>query len=235
MRLDPLRRTSNHGRSRCKLHSSTPGSHAVLAAQSPSAKELDPAQPEVAIGHIAKSWCLPDGRSEPPFLRTGQRASVLGPRRRVAMTFRCDACQHPVITEWSRMIHSRSRRSPILLICLVAVAVAFVLVIRGGLLHHGGSGAFGRSDATTLAAGLTSPSPEQRDNSVVTQLRTQLANSPLLGVGTTLSIDAGTFSARGAQAGTVDATSTGAEPGRWRLYVAKVEGRWLLADTVALP
>ena len=94
--------------------------------------------------------------------------------------------------------------------------------------------AFSQSEATALSSAITSADPVQRRALVLPELATQLGDQSLLAPGTTLRIDPSTFAPVGENSGIVEATSVGVTVGRWRLYLARIGGRWLLADTVAL-
>ena len=84
--------------------------------------------------------------------------------------------------------------------------------------------------AQALAARLISPDPNVRQEGLVPQLATQVGASPLLNPGTTLNIDTATFNANGPTTGTVQATSTGTEAGRWILYLVQTQGVWQLVE-----
>jgi len=84
--------------------------------------------------------------------------------------------------------------------------------------------------AQALAARLISPDPHIRQQALVTQLANQVGSTPLLDLGTTLNIDSATFKAKGPTTGTVQATSTGTEAGRWTLYLVQTQGVWRLVE-----
>jgi hypothetical protein len=84
--------------------------------------------------------------------------------------------------------------------------------------------------AKSLATKLTSPDPKLRQQGLVPQLAAQVGSASLLEPGTTLHIDSATFKAKGPTTGTVQATSTGTEAGRWTLYLVLTNGVWQLVE-----
>jgi hypothetical protein len=88
----------------------------------------------------------------------------------------------------------------------------------------------GGSAAQALAARLISPDPHIRQQALIPQLANQVGSTPLLDLGTTLNIESATFKAKGPTTGTVQATSTGTEAGRWTLYLVQTQGVWRLVE-----
>lgn len=101
----------------------------------------------------------------------------------------------------------------------------------GSSPQAGSAAMFTPTVASTLGSELTSPTVSVRDKAVIPQLRAQLGTQPLIPAGTSVHIDAATFHDVGSETATVQATTTGAYPGRWTLDLVDDDGIWQLLNT----
>lgn len=120
---------------------------------------------------------------------------------------------------------------------LVGIAVAAAVLVTA---ITGGSGADGpksvelsADDRHFLEDGLSASDPQAFVEVLAPAVRDSLPNpeAVLLPDGSAVHIDGASFDADPLGTATVDATTTGAEEARWRLFLVFSDGRWRLVTT----